>query len=128
VAQQIEHGGSILHALDYALMLSRYRREPSRTLAISNRMIRFAKRNAFPEYLPKGQVFHGWAIAVVEEPARGLQEMAQGIAEQVQMRTSEDSPVFFDMIAEIQGILGLHEDGLASVRRSRSVARTFDAH
>jgi hypothetical protein len=57
----------------------------------SNRMIRFARRNAFPEYVPKGQVFHGWAIAVVEEPARGLQEITLGIAEQVQKGTSEDS-------------------------------------
>jgi class 3 adenylate cyclase/predicted ATPase len=127
-AREIEHGGSILHAIDYALMLSRYRRDPSRTLAISRQMIRFARRNAFPEYVPKGQVFRGWAIAVVEDPARGLQEMMHGIAEQVHMATSEDLPVFFDMIAEIQGILGLHEDGLESVRRGRSIARSFDAH
>jgi class 3 adenylate cyclase/predicted ATPase len=127
-AQQIEHGGSILHAMDYALMLSRYRRDPARTLAMSNQMIRFARRNAFPEYVPKGQVFRGWAIAVVEDPARGLQEITGGIAEQVEMGTSEDLPVFFDMIAEIQGILGLHEDGLESVRRGRGVARSFSAH
>jgi class 3 adenylate cyclase/predicted ATPase len=127
-AQRIEHGGSILHAMDYALMLSRYRRDPSRTLATAHQMIRFARRNAFPEYVPKGQVFRGWAIAVVEDPARGLQEMKQGIAEQVNMGTSEDLPVFFDMIAEIQGILGLHEDGLESVRRGRGIARSFDAH
>jgi predicted ATPase len=127
-ARDIEHGGSILHAMDYALMLSRYRRDPSRTLTISGQMIRFARRNAFPEYVPKGQVFRGWAIALIEDPARGLQEMTQGIAEQVQMGTSEDLPVFFDMIAEIQGILGLHREGLESVKRGRSIARSFDAH
>jgi predicted ATPase len=127
-AEQVEHGGSILHAMDYALMLSRYRRDPARTLALSNQMIRFARRNAFPEYVPKGQVFRGWAIAVLEDAARGLQEVTRGIAEQVQMGTSEDLPVFYEMIAEIQGILGLHEEGLESVRRGRSVARSFDAH
>ena len=111
-ARQIEHAGSLLHAIDYALMLRRYRREPSRTLALSRRMIELSEQNASDEHSLKGRVFQAWATGILDNPTQGLKEIQRNIAKQMSLGISEDVPVFFDMMAEIKERLGLLEEGM----------------
>jgi class 3 adenylate cyclase/predicted ATPase len=121
-ARQIDHAGSILHAIDYALMLSRYRREPSRTLMLAGRMIKLSEQSASDEHALKGETFRSWATGILGNPTQALEQIRRSIAEQVALAISEDLPVFYEMMAEIEEALQLYQDGRASIEQGIKTA------
>jgi predicted ATPase/class 3 adenylate cyclase len=114
-AETISHLGSIAHAYDIAAMLHRYRRDFAALGAIMARMRDLAARHELPALTAKTMIFNGWSLGVVSDPAAGRALMEEGLALQARVDTPEDLPVYNEMLAEVLGLAGEPEAGLALV-------------
>jgi predicted ATPase len=81
-------------------------------MALSERIIDFAKHENFPVHRAKGLVFKGWAVAQLDDPSSGLTLIQAGLEPQQDVGTREDFPIFFDMLAEVLGMTGEHSRAL----------------
>jgi predicted ATPase/class 3 adenylate cyclase len=112
-AEDINHLGSLCHALDFAIMLARYQRNVSKLAVLSYRMQELADAHSLHHWKVKSRIFNGWAQALGNTPLQGLQELKQGLALHQAIKTDEDLPVYRDMLAEV---LGLARDYQAAVQ------------
>jgi predicted ATPase len=114
-AEDINHLGSLCHALDYAIMLARYQRNVSKVAALSYRMQELAETHSLRDWKVKSSIFNGWAVALAlsNSPSQGLRELKEGLTLQQAIGTDEDLPVYRDMLAEV---LGLARDFRAAVQ------------
>ena len=111
-AESFQHTGSLLHALDMCLLVAYYLRAPDTVRDFAARLIAVARDGSVPDYEAKGQFFQGWAVAQAGETTSGLNAMEQALQTLHAVGTSEDVPVFCDMLAEIYGACGQFEQGL----------------
>lgn len=99
-ARQLGHAGSVAHALDYMVVLNRYRRRPAEVGRLADEMIRFAEDRGLPDYIGKGRLFRGWAQAMLGGGDAGVRDLLDGLSAQRESGTPEDFPVYYDMLAE----------------------------
>ncbi|MBL8666773.1 MAG: AAA family ATPase [Rhodospirillales bacterium] len=120
-ARRLGHAGSIAHALDYAVVLNRYRRRPDEVARLAEGMIRFAEDRGLGDYIGKGRLFRGWAMSMLGDANAGMQDLIDGLAAQRASGTPEDFPVYFDMLAEAFAAAGRYDDGLLQVEEALTV-------
>ncbi|HYN38365.1 MAG TPA: hypothetical protein VES39_03845, partial [Rhodospirillales bacterium] len=121
-ARRLAHAGSIAHALDYAVVLNRYRRRPAEVARLADAMIRFAEDRGLADYIGKGRLFRGWAVAMLGDAHAGMQDLVDGLAAQRASGTAEDFPVYFDMLAEAFYAADRFDEGLMQVNEALAVA------
>ncbi len=100
-ANKIEHVGSISHALDIAAMLNRYRCDYDALRRTTLEMRRLAQKHGLPLLAAKAEIFDGWRIARLGDPAGGRIIAEKGLAIQEEIGTREDFPVYAEMLAQI---------------------------
>ena len=93
-ADHLDHLGSMLHALDIAVMLHHYRRDTAAALRVSKRLIALATENDLDEYHAKGEIFAGWVQVERGETAAGLARIDAGYRIVEEIATPEDFPVY----------------------------------
>ena len=121
--EELRHVGSKAHALDYALVLHRFRREPRDVLVCAKELVEFSSAQRLRDHLAKGNFYHGWARAALGASSPGLDEMNAAMAAFDEFGTPEDVSVYFEMIAEIHGIMGDFEAGLRAIDNAFEQAR-----
>jgi class 3 adenylate cyclase/predicted ATPase len=121
-AQRLAHAGSIAHALDYVVVLNRYRHRPEAVARLADGMIRFAEDRGLADYVGKGRLFRGWAVAMLGDTRTGTRDLVDGLAAQRACGTPEDFPVYFDMLAEACLAAGRYEEGLMQINEALAVA------
>ena len=87
-------------------------------------MIEFSGKQALADQKIKGEFFCGWARAMLGEPTEGLAEMEQALKEQFAIGTAEDFPVYYDMLAEVLGLLGRVDEALSAIDRAFEAAES----
>lgn len=112
-AEHIDHLDSTLHALEYALGLTWYRRDSAGVIAMADRMIAVASENALPGPIATAKIFRGWARAVGGALAEGHAELEEGFARQREIGTEENVSIYGSMQAEILVQTGRREEALA---------------
>lgn len=117
-ARQLEHSGSIAHALDYAVVLSRYRRDARSILRHAEDMIRYAEQQGLRDHGIKGRFFRGYALAQFGQVEWGLGEMRECIEIEQRIGSQEDFPVYFEMLAEVAAMANLYEEGLHALTQA----------
>jgi predicted ATPase len=122
-ARELDHSGSLAHALEMNLLLHSYRRDASKVMQLADEIVEFASRENFPVHRAKGLVFRGWALARLGNPQEGVDTMRRGLASQQDVGTREDHPIFFDMLAEGFGLLGDVGEGLHTVEQALSESK-----
>ncbi len=127
-AKRLGHIGSTAHAMDITLMLDRYRDDPAAVLERSTSMIRFAYQQSLPDYRAKGEFFTGWAHGKLVDAREGIGKMKLGMDTLLAIGTREDFPVYFDMLAEIYGILGEPRQGLEAIGQAFEEADRSGLH
>lgn len=110
-AKEIDHVGSISHALDIAAMLNRYRCDYGALRRTTLEMRRLAAEHSLPLLAAKAEIFDGWRMARLGDPAGGRVIAEKGLAIQRQIGTREDFPVYAEMLAQI--LMGDQEPELA---------------
>lgn len=114
-ASELQHVGSRAHAMDYALVLHRFRREPEQVAAQAEALMAFASEQQLHDHQAKAALFQGWALALQGNPQRGLSEMLEGMAAFQAVGTPEDVSLYYEMLAEAFGEAGRYADGLRAI-------------
>jgi predicted ATPase len=114
-ADSLAHVGSRVHAMDYALVLHRMRRDTAEVASRANEMVAFATEQRLGEHRAKGMVFRGWATALLGDFSNGLGQMRDALAQEEAAGTPEDFPLYFEMFAEVCQLAGRFDEGLDAV-------------
>jgi predicted ATPase len=114
-AESLEHVGSRVHAMDYALAVHHLRRDVAEVACRADVMVAFATEQHLSEYRAKGMLFRGWARAICGDVPGGLGEMREALAWEEEAGTPEDFPLYYEMFAEVCGRAGRFDEGLDAV-------------
>jgi class 3 adenylate cyclase/predicted ATPase len=114
-AEELRHVGSRAHAMDYALVLHRFRGDVEMVAARADELMAYACEQQLHDHRAKAALFQGWAHTLLGERERGLSEMLAGMAAFQSVGTPEDVSLYYEMLAEAFGEAGRHEDGLRAV-------------
>ncbi len=114
-AAELRQAGSLVHVMDMALLLHRYRRDARAVAAEAQRLGEYAEEQAFPEHREKARVFMGWALTKSGDPQRGISMMREAIRSHEHIGTREDPPVWKEMLAEACLEAGILDEGLEVV-------------
>ncbi|MEM9145171.1 MAG: adenylate/guanylate cyclase domain-containing protein [Pseudomonadota bacterium] len=120
-AEELGHLGSLLHALDIAVMLHHYRRDPASTQAIAHRLLELGRANDLEDYRAKGQIFLGCAALEEGDLEAGLKMVDAGFAVMREIGTPEDFPVYASVRAAGLRALGHPEASLTALDEGRAV-------
>lgn len=121
-AEELSHVGSRAHAMDYALVLHKFRRDAGAVHLRAGELVAYASEQKLRDHRAKGEFFRGWARAMLENAAGGLSEMLHGIASERDAGTPEDFTLYYEMLAEIYARAGRLEEGLRAVSDAFAVA------
>ena len=128
-AAEIDHVGSLCHALDVALMLRRYEGDAAGAEVLVRRMAEIADEQLLTSIQAKCRIFGGWAQALTGSPVEGLRMLEAGLAKQQEIGTEEDFPVYMEMQAELLGLIGQPERGATlldeAIARAERVGHLF---
>ena len=121
-AQTLNHVGSRAHAMDYALVLHRFRSDPRAVAACAEELIDFASEQRLRDHRAKGAFYRGWARAMLDDLVDGLNEMRAGLAAFEGVGTPEDLTVYYEMVAEVCLRAERYDEGLRSLEDAFSQA------
>jgi class 3 adenylate cyclase/predicted ATPase len=121
-SEELLHVGSRVHAMDYALVLQKFRRDVGAVNLQAGALIAFASEQKLRVFRAKGEFFRGWAHAMGQNVAGGLSEMLDGIASEQAADTPHDFTLYYEMLAEIYGRASRLEEGLRAVGDAFAVA------
>jgi predicted ATPase/class 3 adenylate cyclase len=114
-AQELSHVGSRVHALDYALVLHKFRRDAPEVLRWARELVSYATEQHLRDHLAKGLFFRGWARVLLGDAEGGMAEMREALASEQDAGTPEDFPLYFEMLGEICARAGSIDEGLAAI-------------
>jgi len=114
-AEALSHVGSRVHAMDYALVLHKFRRDAAEVARRANELVSYATEQHLSDHCAKGAFFQGWARAWLGDATGGLSEMRGALASEQDAGTPEDFPLYYEMLAEVCARAGRIEEGLAAV-------------
>ncbi|MEM6665910.1 MAG: AAA family ATPase [Pseudomonadota bacterium] len=124
-SQTIDHVGSHCHYLDIAVMLHRYRGDILAVAETARAMREIAEAKKLRSFEAKGLIFNGWAHGLSGDPAAGREELARGLEIQKEIGTSEDFPVYIEMLGEVDGLAWAFDEALEAI--STAIAKAEDA-
>jgi predicted ATPase/class 3 adenylate cyclase len=114
-AEELAHVGSRVHAMDYALVLHKFRRDALAVARWAAELVSYATEQRLQDHQAKGAFFRGWARASLDDVADGLNEMREALVSEQEAGTPEDFPLYFEMLAEACARVGRFDEGLAAV-------------
>ena len=117
-AEELGHLGSLSHGLDIAAMLNCYRADTVDTLKIANSMASLAEREGLKNLEAKALIFGGWAKALQGATDEGYKTLLAGLEIQHSIGTEEDFPIYFEMQATLEGLLGRPEIGVELIEQT----------
>ncbi len=113
LAQELAHPFSLALALDYAAMLSQFRREVQTAQEQAEALIALSREQGFPVFLAQGTIVQGWALAGQGQGETGITQMRQGLAAYRGTGAELGLPYQLARLAEVYGRTGLAEEGLS---------------
>ena len=123
-AESLDHLGSLLHALDIAVMLHHYRRDTEATQRIAARLAGLATTSDLEDYHAKANIFAGWVQIERGDVEAGLAKVDAGFATMQEIGTPEDFPVYQCIRADAFNKLGDAEAALGAVESGHAVIVT----
>lgn len=120
-AEELEHVGSLMHALDIAVMLHHYRRDGVSVGKVAARLAHLGAFYDLEEYRAKGEIFLGWCDVDAGRVDAGLARIEKGFGILQDICTPEDFPVYQCMRAEALCLIGAPQKALEALAEGRAV-------
>ena len=98
--------------MDCAVVLHKFRRDVGAVFQKAGELVDYASEQKLRVSRAKGAIFRGWARALREDVAAGLNEMLDAIASEQNTDTPGDFTVYYEMLAEIYGLAGRYDEAL----------------
>ena len=124
-AQELHHVGSRVHAMDYALVLQKFRGSVDAVYDKADELLSFATEQKLHVHRAKAACFRGWARAMRDDVTGGLNEMLEGISSARNADTPTDFALYYEMLAEIYARAGRLDDGLRAIDDAFAVAKRY---
>jgi predicted ATPase/predicted negative regulator of RcsB-dependent stress response len=121
-ADELAHVGSSAHAMDYALVLDKFRRDTDSVQERGEELVEYASRQKLRVHRAKGAFFRAWARATNGRVDHGLAEMLEALEAVKAADTPTDFPLYYEMLAEILGRAGRADEALRAVEQAFAVA------
>ncbi|HET7160165.1 MAG TPA: hypothetical protein VFI62_14295, partial [Burkholderiales bacterium] len=117
-AREVRHVGSQAHAMDYAVVLHKFRRDVGAVYECAEKLVSYAAEQKLRVHRAKSAFFRGWARSQLHDVGEGLREMLAAIASEKTTDTPGDFTVYYEMIAETYGRVGRYDEGLRAVEEA----------
>jgi predicted ATPase len=127
-ARQLGHVGSMLHALEFALVHRAYRHNPREVRTVADRLSAMAEEYGYGHYSTRCRIFQGWAMAVQGDPKRGAKLAADALAIEREVNTADDFAVFHCLVAEAWVAAGEPERALDDLMNARTGFERIGLH
>ncbi len=119
----MDHVGTHVHALDVQILHHSHRREHEAVFKLAGELVCLTSEHGLADHRAKGLIFRGWTVAMRDDPTAGLRTLEDGLAQQREIGTLEDFPVYLCLHAEALVRAGQPERAVEELRRDR---RIFD--
>jgi predicted ATPase len=126
LAQEVAHPVSLAQALVHAAVVHQCRREVLAAHAQAAAGIALATEQEFVQWVARGTVLHGWALAMQGQGEAGLAEIRQGLAAELATGSTLYQPYFLGLLAEAYGAGGHPDEGLAALAEALAVTDTTE--
>ena len=120
-AEHLGHLGSLLHALDIAVMLHHYRRDAGQVQRLAQRLHALSTERDLEDYRAKAEIFMGWVRIEKGDIADGLAQVDEGFRVMQEIGTPEDFPVYQCIRSEAMRRLGRPDEALNALYEGRAV-------
>jgi predicted ATPase len=127
-AEHLGHVGSILHALEFALIHRAYRHQVLEVRAVADRLYRLADEYGYGHYCTRCRIFQGWAMAIQEDATKGAKLAAEALVSERDVNTADDFAVFHCLVAEAWMAAGEPERALADLVSARAGFELIGLH
>ena len=117
-AQALNHAASLVHALDGALSLAMFSRQPRLIQQYSSKMRALCEQHGLAESNARVAIFSGWGQVLSGEVAAGIERMQNGLDVLRDLGTSESDNYFLEMLAFGYQQLGQIKQGLAVLEQA----------
>ncbi len=125
-AEELGHSGSIVHAMDIAAMLHRYRRDVGALERQAEAMQRFAQEHRMHDHVSKSRIFLAWTAGQQGRVEEAVAALSRELDSQRRTNTPEDFPVFFESLSEMLGLAGAPEQALEVIGEALEIAGRND--
>jgi DNA-binding SARP family transcriptional activator/predicted ATPase len=115
LARKVAHPFTLGIALDYAAMLSVYRREGSLALARADEASTICRKYGFVYYVAMADILAGWATCRCGDITRGLARLRQGLDALRKTQAELRLPFYHGLLAEACGWAGEIGEALANI-------------
>jgi class 3 adenylate cyclase len=123
-AHGLKHLGSIVHALDCAVMHRAYRRDVRQVFSYASELSRLTAEHGLADHQAKSLILKGWALAVSEDAGAGLHMVQEGIARQRDIGTEEDFPVYVSLLGEVLTSVGRADEAVVHLQEAHDAFAT----
>ncbi|MCA1557417.1 MAG: hypothetical protein LC731_02625, partial [Acidobacteria bacterium] len=122
IAHSLGHPQTLALALFMNSFVRYLRREFEESLKQSQASMAVSLEHELPQTLAWSSAHHGLSVASLKQGEHGIKEARESIDRQRAMGAELARPNFLSMMAEVQGIYGRVDEGLATVRDALSIA------
>ena len=117
-AHGLKHLGSVVHALDCAVIHRAYRRDVRQVLTYANELARLATEHGLADHQARSLMLTGWARAVSEDVGAGLRLMQEGVARQRDIGIDEDFPIYVSLLGEVLTTAGRADEAVVHLQEA----------
>jgi predicted ATPase/class 3 adenylate cyclase len=126
LAQEVSHPYSLSQALLHATVVHQWRREVLAAHAQAAALTTLATEQGFVQWVARGMLLHGWALAMQGQGEAGLAAMRQGLAAELATGAMVYQPYCLGLLAEAYGAGGHPEEGLTTLAEALAVMDTTE--
>jgi predicted ATPase len=118
LARQFSHPFTLAHALIYAAMLHKNRREEQLAQEGAEAGTALAREHGFAQWVPQGAILHGWVLAVQGRAEESLRQIRQELAAHQATGSVSGRPWMLVLLAEVCAWTGQTEEGLCAINEA----------
>jgi class 3 adenylate cyclase/predicted ATPase len=123
-AAEIDHLGSRIHALDFSAIYRVLRHDIPAIHEAALALIEHGTTHGLADHRAKGLMFRGWSQAIGGNLVAGLAAVEDGFAQQGDLSTNEDMPVYLTLYAQVLAAAGKPDRAVETIAR---LAPEFEA-
>ena len=126
LAEEVAHPFSLAQALVYAAIVHQCRREVLAAHEQAAAAMTLATEQGFAQWVARGTVLHGWALAMQGQGEAGIAAIRQGLAAELATGATLWQPYFLGLLAEAYGAGGHPDAGLTALAEALAVLDTTE--